>query len=242
MKIMKKFTEILEAIKVLNMEIKEAEERQKAETEGYFLTFEGLTIKERITQKKENPEAEDEYLQRIAEIQETVTSGKLKLKLMQNNARISLFNEVMPIVLEVLEKYNGKPHGEKTSKKIREEIKEKTDCFVYIYTDSFGIIPCGTVVNTYNVGCGTKNENGNKKKVLIDNKINVVSMEDLEVFYINRTYFEDLDGTVAELKRIHAEAKQKQEEIKALCTQFNKLSVEGIAHLKHTEYSFNNII
>ena len=239
---MMKFIEIMEAIKKLNMEIKEAEERQKTETDRYFATFEGLTIKERIAQKKENPEAEAEHLQRIAETQEVITNGKLKLKLMQNNARISLFNEVMPLVLEVLEKYNGKPHGEKTEKKIREEIKEKTDCFVYVYVDSFSIVPCGTVGNTYKVDCGTKYDNGNKKKVLIDNKINVVSMEDLEVFYINRTYFEDLESTVAELKRIHAEAKQKQEELKALCTQFNKLSVEGIADLNHTEYSFNSII
>ena len=35
--------------------IKEAEEIQKAETDRYFATFEGLTIKERIAQKKENP-------------------------------------------------------------------------------------------------------------------------------------------------------------------------------------------
>lgn len=239
---MMKFTEILEAIKALNTEIKEAEERQKAETNKYFSTFEGLTIKERIAQKKENPEAEVEHLQRIAETQETITNGKLKLKLMQNNAKISLFNEIMPLVLEVLQKYNGKSHGEKTSQKIREEIKEKTNCFVYVYSDSFRIVPCGTVGNTYNVECGTKYENGNKKKVLIDNKINLVSMEDLEVYYINPTYFEDLEATVEELKRIHAEAKQKQEELKELCSQFNRLSVEGIKDLNHTEYSFNSII
>lgn len=239
---MMKFSEIMEAIKALNTEIKEAEERQKAETDRYLATFEGLTIKERIAQKKENPEAEAEHLQRIAETQEAITNGKLKLKLMQNNARISLFNEVMPIVLEVLQKYNGKAHGEKTADKIRTEIKEKTDCFVYVNSDSFRIVPCGTVGNTYNVTCGTKYENGNKKKVLIDNKINLVSMEDLEVWYINRTYFEDLEATVKELKRIHEEAKQKQEELKALCSQFNKLSVEGIADLNHTDYSFNSII
>ena len=239
---MMKFTEIMEAIKALNTEVQEAENAQKAETERYFATFEGLTIKERIAQKKENPEAEAEHLQRIAETQETITNGKLKLKLMQNNARISLFNEVMPLVLEVLQKYNGKPHGEKTSQKIRDEIKEKTNCFVYVNSDSFRIVPCETVGNTYNVECGTKYENGNKKKVLIDNKINVVSMEDLEVYYINRTYFEDLEATVRELKRIHAEAKQKQEELKALCSQFNKLSVDGISNLNHTDYSFNSII
>lgn len=239
---MMKFIEIMEAIKVLNTEVQEAENTQKAETERYFAAFEGLTIKERIAQKKENPEAEAEHLQRIAETQETIISGKLKLKLMQNNARISLFNEVMPIVLEVLQKYNGKAHGEKTSQKIRDEIKEKTNCYVYMNSSSFRIVPCDTVGNTYNVECGTRYIDGNKKPLLINNKINVVSMEDLEVYYINRTYFEDLDTTVAELKRIYEEAKKKQEELKELCSQFNKLSVDGISNLNHTEYSFNSII
>ena len=77
---MMKFTEIMEAIKALNTEVQEAENAQKAETERYFATFEGLNIKERIAQKKENPEAETEHLQRIAETQETITNGKLKLK------------------------------------------------------------------------------------------------------------------------------------------------------------------
>ena len=72
---MMKFTEIMEAIKALNTEIKETEERQKTETDRYFAIFEGLTIKERIAQKKENPEAEAEHLQRIAETQETITNG-----------------------------------------------------------------------------------------------------------------------------------------------------------------------
>lgn len=239
---MMKFTEIMEAIKSLNTEVQEAENTQKAEIERYFATFEGLNIKERIAQKKENPEAETEHLQRIAETQKTITNGKLKLKLMQNNARISLFNEVMPITLEVLQKYNGKAHGEKTSQKIRDEIKEKTNCYVYMNSSSFRIVPCDTVGNTYNVECGTRYIEGNKKPLLINNKINVVSMEDLEVYYINRTYFEDLDTTVAELKRIYEEAKKKQEELKELCSQFNKLSVEGIKDLNHTEYSFNSII
>lgn len=239
---MKKFNDILEAINTLYKEVKELEEKQNAEINRYYSTFEGLTIKERVAQKKENKEAEEEHFKIVAELQEVITNGKLKLKLMQNNARIALFNEVMPIVLDVLQKYNGKPHGEKTSKKIRDEIKEKTSCYVSIYSDSFEIFPCN-LENTYKVECGTKYINGNKKPVLVDNKINVVTMEDLEIYYINRTYFEDLEGTIKELKKIHTEAQKKQEELKALCKQFNKLSVEGISDLNHTAYSIrNNII
>ena len=239
---MMKFNDILEAINTLYKEVKEVEEKQDAEINRYYSTFDGLTIKEKIAQKKENKKAEEEHFKTVAELQEVITNGKLKLKLMQNNARIALFNEVMPIVLDILQKYNGKPHGEKTSKKIRDEIKEKTSCYVSIYSDSFEIFPCN-LGNTYKVECGTKYINGNKKSLLVDNKINVVTMEDLEIYYINRTYFEDLEGTINELKKIHTEAQKKQEELKALCEQFNKLSVEGISDLNHTAYSIrNNII
>ena len=71
-----KFSEIMEAIKALNTEIKEAEERQSAEIDRYYATFEGLTLKEKIAQKKSNPEAETEHMQKIKKYQETIRKAE----------------------------------------------------------------------------------------------------------------------------------------------------------------------
>lgn len=86
---------------------------------------------------------------------------------MNSNAKIALFNEVMPQVLEVLAKYKGKPLGPKTEEKIKNEIKEKTNCYFYILSDrfsqSYNIHPIDYNCNVYNVKCGTKYENGEQK-------------------------------------------------------------------------------
>lgn len=241
---MKKYTEILEVIKTLYTEIKEIEENQKSEIDRYYSTFKGMTLNEKVAYRKANTEAETEHMQIITEYQEIITNGKIKLKLLENNAKIALFNEVMPIALEVLQKYIGKPYGEKTKSKICNEIKERTNCYVYIhsnYCQTFYIVPIGEIGSTYSIECGTRYVNGENKPLLVGNKIQSVYMEDLELFYINSTYFDDLDETVKELKRLHAEAQKKQEELKELCSQFNKLSVEGIARLDYL-HNINGII
>ena len=237
---MMKFAEILEEINTLCTEVKEIKEKQKTEINKYYAAFDELSFKERVAKRNENTEATKEFDQRITEYQERITDGELKIKLLQNNAKLALFNDVMPVVLEVLQKYNGKPYGVKTKEKICNEIKEKTNCYFYIrsgFSQKIYITPVKTG-NTYNIECGTKYVNGECKPLLVDNKIQPVSMEDLEIFYINRTYFDDLDGTVKELKRLHAEAKKKQEELKQLCSQFNTLCVKGITSLDYN-YAFN---
>ena len=49
----------------------------------------------------------------------------LTIKFLQNNARISLFHDVMPVLLDILSKYKGKPYGEKTREKIAKELEER---------------------------------------------------------------------------------------------------------------------
>lgn len=236
---MMKFNEILEAIDKLYAEVQEAKKQQETEIERYYATFDGLSFREKIEKRKENKESEEEHMKKIAVSQDAITDGTLKLKLLQNNAKIALFNEVMPIVLEVYAKYNGKPYGKKTEEKIRNEIREKTNCRVYMDAQSFSVYPLDAI--QYDFQCGTKYIDGEKKPLLVNNKIHVISMEDLELYYINRTYFDDLDKTVSDLKRLHAEAKKKQDELKEICDKFNKLTVEGIAGLNHTSYSIGDI-
>lgn len=237
---MKKFNEILGEINKLYVEVEEAKRLQEAEIERYYSAFEGLSFKERVIKKKEDEEAEKQHMQKITQYSSIITDGKIKLKLLQNNAKISLFNEVMPTVLSVYAKYIGKAYGEKTKEKISKEIKEKTDCRVYMNSGSFSVYP--TFASLYQFECGTRYIDGDKKPLLKDNKIQSVIMEDLELYYINRIYFDDLEATIKELKRLHEEAKKKQEELKEICSRFNELSVDGIKDLRHTEYSFGNII
>ena len=158
---------------------------------------------------------------------------QITLKILQNNAKIALFNEVMPVALEVLSKYNGKPYGIKTKQKISDEIKEKTNCRFYISSrygsDSFNIYP-NDVSSEYNIDCGTAYTNGSQKQILIDNKIQLVKFEEVQPYYISREYVTDIPQRVETLKSLYKDAVAKQEELKAICDNFNKLAV-GINHI-----------
>ena len=177
---------------------------------------------------------------------------QIALKILQNNAKIALFNEVMPVALEVLSKYNGKPYGEKTRQKISDKVKEKTNCRFYISArfcrfyisarfgfDSFDIYP-SEVGKVYDITCGTVYTNGSQKQILIDNKIQSVKFEEVQLYHIDREYVTDVPQRVETLKSLYKDAVAKQEELKAICDNFNKLAA-GINHIYYDKHLYKNI-
>lgn len=179
----------------------------------------------------------------MVKVNERKQDLKITLKLLQNNAKIALFNEVMPVALKILSKYNGKPYGTKTKQKISDEVKEATNCRFYISSrygsDSFDIYP-SEVGNDYNITCGTTYTNGSQKQILIDNKIQPIKFEEIELYYIDKEYIEDIPQRVEALKVAYKDAVAKQEELKAICDNFNKLAV-GINHIYYDKHLYKNM-
>lgn len=230
-----KFTKMIEENQVLHKEIRTMEEKAKNDTDKYYEELRKLkTLDEKRLYREES-----EFIKKQASVYGEITNKKIKVKLMENNTRITIFNEVMPIALEVLKKYIGKPYGEKTQKKIREEIIEKTSCAVSIYNESFHIYPVNMFGKTYDIECGCKHVDGEKKSILINNKIQEISMEDLEIYYMKREYVENLDEAIENLKALKKEAKKKQEELMEICSNFNELVVDGIEHLSYTKWIYD---
>lgn len=121
---------------------------------------------------------------------------EIAIKILNSNAKIALFNEVMPQVLEVLAKYKNKPYGPKTEQKIKDEIKEKTKCGFYISviysSQEYNIFPLEFIGNTYDIVCGTKYIEGKQKKLLDDNKIQVPELDDLTLYYTSKEYIDNI--------------------------------------------------
>lgn len=220
---MEKFTDILETIN----QTREAIGKTKS-TEYKLIHTTGID------------DLKDEY---IVKTNEKKRDLQITLKILQNNAKIALFNEVMPVVLKVLAKYNGKPYGTKTKQKISDEVKEKTRCRFYIASRygcsySFDIYP--SEGNEYGVTCGTVYKGGEQKQILIDNKIQPVKFEEIELYYIDKEYVTDIPQRVETLKSLYKDAVTKQEELKAACDSFNKLAV-GINHIYYDEHLYKNM-
>lgn len=222
---MKKFIEILDDIKQTNKAIKAAEAQENELVESYM----------NVCDLRERHEARKAVENEMLENNEHKKDLVLTRKILTNNAKIALFNEVLPVALEILKKYSGKPYGEKTREKIAEEIKAATNCRFYINSryDShyFDVYPVDVFGNDYNISCGTKYANGDKKPLLVNNKIQLVAFDDLELYYISNEYVEDVPRRVKELKAVYKEAVAKQKELEHICNRFNALAVGDIPYI-----------
>lgn len=222
---MKKFNNILKEIDENHNSIKSIEEKTK-ELQRIHLDI--IDRKERHEQRKK---AENE----LVRLEEKKEDLQIAIKILQNNAKLALFNDVMPVALEVLAKHKGKPYGPKTKEKIRDEIIEKKNCAFYI-SSSYGtqvymISPMGFSGNTYTIECGSKCIDGKQKKLLDGNKIQALELSDITVYYTSVEYIDDIPKRIEELKRLYGNAYEKQQELDCICRQFNKLAVGNMKHL-----------
>ena len=232
---MKNFIEILEEIKQTSGAIEAAEIRENELTESYV----------KIGDLRERHEARKAAENDLIKASEKKKNLQITLKILKNNAKIALFSEVLPVALEVLKKYAGKPYGEKTKQKISDEVKAVTNCRFYISSrwdsHSFDIYPVDGFGNDYNITCGTECTDGSRKPLLIDNKIQAVTFDEIELYYISREYVENVPERVEAIKAAHAAAVTKQEELQSACDRFNALAVGDISHLYCDKHIYANM-
>lgn len=232
---MKKFVEILEEIKQTGEAIRAAEANEKKLIDEYIRAED---IKSRIAKKKA---VETDMIANS----ENIKNLKITIKILKNNARIALFYDVLPVALEILAKYSGKPYGEKTRQKISDEVQEKTNCRFYIGSrhgsHSFEVYPVIGFGNDYNISCGTEYANGNKKPLLVDNKIQLVAFGEIAPYYISREYVEDVPQRVDELKAIYKEAVAKQKELESICSRYNSLAVGDLSRIYSDKHIYENM-
>ena len=110
--------------------------------------------------------------------------------ILYDNARIALYEEVMPKALEVWNKYVGKPYGEKTKEKIKNEVKDATGCWLYAYSDEFQICPDYKTDSRIYYFFGSRDVYARPVKYgeidfLKDNKIQHVELEEIRLTYCN---------------------------------------------------------
>lgn len=231
---MKKFNEIIREVKQTQQKINEVEEKTK-QLQNTYLNI--MDIKERH-EKRKNVENE------IVRLEEKKKDLQITIKILNSNAKIALYHDTLPVVLEVLAKYKGKPLGPKTEQKIKDEIKEKTNCSFYIscrYTQEYHIIPLEFSNNDYNIECGPKCIDGKQKKLLIDNKIQVLEFNDITIYYSSKEYIDNIPKRIKDLKRLYKKAYEKQKELAAICSDYNNLCVGSIKNIYKDKNIYPNM-
>lgn len=232
---MKKFNAIIRKVKQTQQKINELEEKTK-ELQNTYLNI--MDIKERHEKRKT---VENE----LVRLEEKKKDLQITIKILNSNAKIAFYSETMPVVLEVLAKYKNKPYGQKTEEKIRDEIKEKTNCSFYISdrynSQEYHIIPLEYSDNTYNIKCGPQYIDGKQKKLLDDNKIQVLEFSDITLYYSSKEYIDNIPKRIKELKRLYKKAYEKQQELDALCSKYNSLAVGNIKNIYKDKHIFPNM-
>lgn len=222
---MKKFNEIIREVNKTYQKIQEVEEKAK-ELKNTYLNI--MDIKER-NEKRKTVENE------LVRLEEKKKDLQITIKILNSNAKIALYSDTLPIVLEVLAKYKNKPYGPKTEEKIRDEIKEKTNCSFYIIDrcnlQEYHIVPLEYSGNIYNIECGPQYIDGKQKKLLEENKIQVLELNDLTLYYSSKEYIDNIPKRIKELKRLYKKAYEKQQELADLCSEYNSLAVGNIKNI-----------
>lgn len=232
---MKKFTDIIKEVNKTYQTIKEVEEKTK-ELQNTYLNI--VNLKERHEKRKtvEND---------LVRLEEKKKDLQITVKILNSNAKIALYNETLPIVLEVLAKYKNKPYGHKTEEKIKDEIKEKINCSFYISVryeqQTYHIIPLEFSNNIYNIECGAKYIDGKQKKLLDENKIQALEFDDITLYYTSKEYIENIPKRIKELKRLYTLAVEKQKELEKACSEFNSLAVGNIKHIYSDKHIYENM-
>lgn len=232
---MKAFNEIQKDIEKAYQTIKEKNKKidELVNTYSNIMGFKEKTAQKRAVEKD------------MCKLNEEIKDLTITIKMLNSNAKIALFNEVMPQALEVLAKYKSKPYGPKTEQKIKDEIKEKTNCSFYINerynSQEYHIIPLEFSNNNNNIECGPKCINGKQKKLLIDNKIQVVEFEELSLYYTSKEYIENIPQRIKQLKKLYKKAAEKQKELESICSEFNGLAVGNIKHIYSDKHICENM-
>ena len=226
---MKKFEEVLREIEAIRTAIKESEAAEK-EIETKWASEDTRAARHEIFEALAGD---------LAAAQTRTKDLRIAFHLMQNNARVALCHECMPALLAILEKYKGKPCGEKTRAKIADEMEAATGARVYIGTrynhEEIVIYPASGVGRhgNYQIDCGPvfDSKAGGYKRLLIDNKIQVLSVSDFSLRYIKTNFVEDIPAAISKMKEAHARAVQLKREFDAACKDFNAYAVQGIEEL-----------
>lgn len=105
-----------------------------------------------------------------------------------NNRKIVLVNDALTVVIEEFTKFNGKPYGEKTRRKISDAIYEKCGFRAYIETPDYSNIRDSMTIYK---GCDVQEtlytpyntETAKRPQLLIENKINADAVRQLATRY-----------------------------------------------------------
>lgn len=223
---MENYKNIIEQMKKNNAEIKEIEN-----------FFDGLRYPAEIKITPQMVKAAKAARQAASEKRgERLQNLKIENAILRDNARRAYAADVLPAVLAILKKYDGKAYGEKTRDKMRDELKAAKSCAFHIsreyYRDELHLVPLDekgyslTFCNYSDFEFSTSWTDGSPR-LLNDNKINgKITPDELRLQNCGE-YVENVPERVKQIKSAYAAALAAESAARQAATEYNKLLPSG---------------
>lgn len=143
----------------------------------------------------------------------------LVLKLQRYNLQVAALEELKPVIIQILEKYQNKQYGPKTKDKIRNEFKELTGFYISFFDKNYYT---EIYVIDYDHHFSLNIDSDNDHKVLVNNRIQLVEADHLKVYRVNE-YINDIPGHIEKMKQAYSTLQEKYKEFDAAMHNYNEL-------------------
>ena len=240
---MKKYTELLKDIekarKAITDTAKTEKEFQRAVTRE---AYHNGTPEELEAAKAKYKEAEERHLEELRNNE----TQEIKIQILIDNAKQAFFAENIGKICDIWNSYEGKPHGEKTAAKIREELKNSTGLYIYIENEfgqahiTINARYCNNIpfsdMEIIPIWNGAKNP-----AIDNNNKILPLSADALRVYNCG-AYVDNIGAHIKALREAHKAAQKAEEAYKNAVSKYNELTRGNIQHINSREGVNNWII
>lgn len=224
---MKSYMELINEANAILDEQKKVKEKREALMDECF---------PHLGTRQVNKNAWNRHKATIAELDEKSVNLSIARQMAVTNAKIAIFKQVLPVVLDIIGKYAGKPFGDKTREKFTEEVKTLTGCYMYFDRQSWGdnieLCPVNSSYD-FKIVCGPVTVMEREDHLFDGNRLMApVGVERFRLWGNRSEPYEDIPGTIAKMRELYELAIEKQKEFETVCNRFNALACGNIERLK----------
>lgn len=233
---MKKYVEILEAIAAARAGMVDtAKSEKEVARKAMAIAYKSGTDAEFDAAKAAYKAAEKKFAAECKHNEDLT----MTLEILKDNAAQAFFAESIGTICTIWNKYAGKPHGEKTSDKIRKELFAALGVRVWVgnkYDDAS--ITCyfdfGSKAPFSDLEFWAIRTNGEKNPALVDNKIQPLSPDVFRVYNCG-AYVDDVPAHVKAIREAHEKAMEAETAFANAVLAYNSLTRGNISRASTRE-------
>lgn len=213
---MKTLQEIKKEIEA-NQEVKRANDAEREKANNNFMN----------AHKAHDREAAGLASLEIDKLQKNAERISARGKVLTNNYNYILVETGKNALAEILKKYDGKKHGEKTAEKIRDEMREKGFSF-YFPTNYLSQAKDSISINERGAyGRGVEIWTKNRAKI-VDEKNNIIHAEAVAEVVNRYKYIDNIETYLDEIERLTDETRKAFDAATAKAHELNEIAVDGL--------------